>query len=272
MLFAERKRLAEITEREARGESVWTEEVELPARVKLAKAWKVAREQTGNFDDFIVNELTTDLGINGPSTDPNILTNMALREDMLFTYLEVVYLAVVEYSLLPEAYLAFESSVNRVLNAHRVKYRMVEGQIIPLEAEELHVAVVEPVLRLLHGRPELEKAHVSYLKALKEISNEDGPDAITDAATALQETLNALGCEGNALGDLIKSAKKKGLLAPHDLTLTAGIEKFMHWVSADRSETGDAHQTSPATLADAWLMVHIVGALIIRLADPSKRA
>lgn len=96
------------------------------------------------------------------------------------------------------------------------------------------------------------------------------PDAITDAGTALQEALQALGCGGNALGGLIKDAMKKGLLAPHDATLASGIKNFMAWASADRSETGDAHKSSDATLDDAWLMVHIVGALIVRLAGTPR--
>jgi hypothetical protein len=37
-----------------------------------------------------------------------------------------------------------------------------------------------------------DKARAAYLKALKEIQANDAPDAITDAATALQETLTAL--------------------------------------------------------------------------------
>lgn len=60
-------------------------------------------------------------------------------------------------------------------------------------------------------------------RALGEISNGKPGDAITDAGTALQETLTALGCDGNNLGALIKSAKAKGLLAAHDARDGVGV-------------------------------------------------
>lgn len=66
-----------------------------------------------------------------------------------------------------------------------------------------------------------------------------------------------------ALGPLIDDALRKGLLAPHD-------KKLADWVSADRTTTGDAHRHSEATESDAWLTVHVVGALIVRLADSGR--
>ena len=45
----------------------------------------------------------------------------------------------------------------------------------------------------------------------------------------------------------------------------------MHWVAADRSETGESHLTSDASRDDAWLIVHIVGDFIMRLASAEKR-
>jgi hypothetical protein len=50
------------------------------------------------------------------------------------------------------------------------------------------------------------------------------------------------------------------------------VEKILHWVSADRSEKGDAHEVSTATVDDAWFIVHIVGAVILRLSKASPRA
>jgi 5'-3' exonuclease len=106
---------------------------------------------------------------------------------------------------------------------------------------------------------------ISYQKALEEISQGHPDDAITDAATALQDTLTLLGCHGHALGPLISDAKKRGLIAAHDAPI-------FHWVSADRSETGDGHHKSNATVEDAWLAVHVVGALILRLVTGGPRA
>jgi hypothetical protein len=46
---------------------------------------------------------------------------------------------------------------------------------------------------------------------------------------------------------------------------------FLNWASADRSQTGDSHKQSDATIADAWLAVHVIGALILRLASDDPR-
>jgi hypothetical protein len=45
----------------------------------------------------------------------------------------------------------------------------------------------------------------------------------------------------------------------------------MHWVAADRSQSGESHHASDATRDDAWLIVHIVGAFIVRLAAGGER-
>lgn len=163
----------------------------------------------------------------------------------------------------------FAREVNVVLAEHRIAFKFVDGELIPFSSDELLQEVVEPALRLLVGE-RFSGAHSAYLDALKEIGAGSPADAITDAGTALQECLVALGLKGNALGPLIKDAKKSGQLGSHDQTLTDGVEKFMHWAAADRSTTGDAHRISGAVTADAWLMVHVVGALMVRLVDPGR--
>jgi hypothetical protein len=93
---------------------------------------------------------------------------------------------------------------------------------------------------------------------LHKLPGGDPADAITDVGTALQEMLVYLGAQGNALGPLLKDAEQRGLLGPYDA-------KLVGWVSADRSNRGDTHSASSATKGDAWLTVHVVGALILRL-------
>jgi hypothetical protein len=152
---------------------------------------------------------------------------------------------------------------------HRIAFKFVDGELIAFESDELMQEVVEPALRLLAGET-FAGAHAAYLGALKELGK-DAANAVTDAGTALQETLTVLGCKGNALGPLLKDARRNGLLAGHDQQLVDGILKFGEWASADRSESGDSHKVSSATTADAWLMVHVVGALIVRLTDRVPR-
>jgi hypothetical protein len=157
--------------------------------------------------------------------------------------------------------------VETVLAEERISYDFVDGEMVPFESKELHNAVIEPALHLLSGKKEFSGAEKAYLDALHELSKGDASDAITDAGTALQETLTALGCEGNALGPLLASARKQRLLGSHDYPLLTLLEKTIDWVSADRSNMGDAHKAGAATRADAWLTVHIVGAIIVRLSE-----
>ena len=164
---------------------------------------------------------------------------------------------------------AFRERVKEIFDDHRITYDLIDGEMIPFESREMHQEVVAPVLRLLAGHPDLEAVEDAYHDALGEIMKNPG-DAITDAGRALQVTLELLGCEGNKLGPLIASARAKGLLASHDSGLTEGIRKIMDWVSADRSNLGDAHTASDPTPEDAWFTVHVVGALILRLAGGTR--
>src|ERR1700680_353350 len=142
--------------------------------------------------------------------------------------------------------------------------------MLPFKSKELHQEVIEPATKLLRN-PKYPKAEKAYQDALEEVTGGKPSDAITDVGTALQETLIALGCHGDSLGPLIKSAKAKGLLAAHDARMTQAIEDIMQWVAADRSEKGDSHKAEAATKGDGVFLIHVVGALIVRLAGASGR-
>lgn len=164
----------------------------------------------------------------------------------------------------------YEDSVNDVFNEHRIGYKFIDGELVAYQDDELMQESVEPALRLLVGE-KFDKAHQSYLAALHQISQNEAGNAITDAATALQETLEALGCQGKDLGKLITDARKKGMFGPQDSPMTEGIHSIVRWVASDRNQIGDAHRFSPARREDAWLIVHVVGAIIVRLAEGSSR-
>ncbi len=159
----------------------------------------------------------------------------------------------------------FIQTVRTILHEHRVSFDLIDGNFVPRESLEMHESVVIPVLTLLGGRRGFDGAETAYQKALSELHTGSPDDAITDAGTALQETLVALGCSGNSLGPLAKSAINKGVITGYD-------GKIVDWVSADRSSKGDAHNAKPASREDAWLAVHVVGALILRIADGPLRS
>ena len=67
---------------------------------------------------------------------------------------------------------------------------------------------------------------------------------------------------------MLDDARKKGLLGPHDSTLATGIEKIGDWVNGRPQRARRRAPREDADFDDAWLAVHVTGALILRL---SKR-
>jgi hypothetical protein len=158
----------------------------------------------------------------------------------------------------------FRQRVEAVLSENRLGFDFVNGDMQPFESKELFAEVLAPALTLLAGSPEFARAESAYQDALRELSEGHPADAITDATTALSETLRALGCKDNSLAAQGRTAQSKRLLTTYDA-------KLLDWAQADRFNLGDAHQgATPATLDDAWLVVHIVGALIVRLSRGAR--
>lgn len=278
MLHGRRKRLEQIAEREARGESLWTKSFDAPVRMRIWAFLEIVLGRVVYLDQRVVSAVRTsfltELGRELPSASKGRLMVKTWVTELDDSDMPSLLEAIVASMGDRDHGLGVTPSraINSVLNEHRIAFEMINGEMVEFESKELHSEVVAPVLRLLSGRPGWDKVESAYQDALREISDNKPGDAITDAGTALQEALVTLGCTGNALGPLAKDARKKGLLAPHDETLNDAIQKIIDWVSADRSTTGDAHKASQATRDDAWLAVHVVGALILRLAGGSPRA
>lgn len=283
-LYSERRRLRAEAEREAAGEVLWSETFPPQAVIKLAEAWEVFANDyddtttmtRGSFQYQMASELSTifrmEVGSQPPVSTPERYALSTLEPHQHADLLEAIY-RIFKRNFSDESKVElFENVVNDILNSHRVAFKMIGGEIYPYSADPVYGAIVEPTIQLL-VHPKFQKAKIAYTNALKEIQGGEPGDAVTDAGTALQEALTALGCKGNALGPLIKDARAKGYLAAHDSQLEEGITKMLHWVSADRSEMGDAHKGDvPTLLPDAWLTVYVVGALIIRLASDRPRA
>ena len=242
--------------------------VRIPPAQVFAEARRVILEQVGLFTLTGTNDAAQDF----------FKYFQTCPDDMFPTVIEALIPALdrgddveSEYSSWHESWAgAFTRETSEIFAQERVGWELIDGHMVEIHSKELHEAAVEPALRLLH-RSGFAKADKQYRDALDELAQGKASDAITDAGATLQEMLEALGCEGNQLGDLVRSAAKKRLLGAHDTPLVEAIEKTMHWVAADRSEMGDAHGATQATREDAWLIVHVVGALIVRLASGQER-
>jgi hypothetical protein len=281
--------MQDMAEREAAGESFWTEGFSQKVRRRIRHAYdnlgysfldssgecftdarRMILEQEG--DEFLSASAVV------PYRDFELFLIDA-PDDMYPTALEALVIAIDNLRVDEDFYgppptdgfsSRLRNAVNEVFSQERVAWKLVQHEMVEMKSQELHEALVEPALRLIHDA-RFARVDATYRKSLKELSSGDGADAVTDSGTALQELLTELGCDGNQLGDLIRSARKKEILAAHDASTLDALEKAMHWVAADRSETGDSHHASEASREDAWLIVHIVGAFIVRLASGGKR-
>ncbi|BBX23423.1 hypothetical protein MTER_28340 [Mycolicibacter terrae] len=292
-LYAERLRREAQAAALATGATQWTEELDTAVRVKLFAAWQDAivslnQDERDEIHSWIKRRTLRSLA-DDPSPQhmrpgtvcPNdhLLSLIEAEHEILQKFAEILKdtgaVPYPEHRLAPalDAPERFRADVNRIFEAHVVAFHLHQNsRLIEIDSQEMHNAVVEPTLYLLHSQPRFAGAETAYQKALKELRNRDAGDAITDAATALQDVLLALGCTGNALGPLLKSARSKGLLKGSDTPLTEAIAKTVDWVSATRGE-GEAHTGNPdINMSDAWMMVHVVGALAIRLSETDQLA
>lgn len=293
-LFAERVRRKAQAHRLASGETQWTDQLNRDVRVKLGLAWDDATAQLGPADlqwleTFIEHKSLRSIGW---TLRPDLMRLMTTTTDneRLLSLIEVEHESLRALSDRAQAFggpylggswggpgLTFDPAekfrldVNRILLAHIVAFNLHHNsRLVPVDSHEMHGAVVEPTLYLLHSQPRFADAEVAYQNALKELRNHEAGDAITDAATALQEVLTALGCSGGALGDLLRSARNRGLVKGNDTPLTEAVGRTIDWVAAKRNQ-GEAHKGDPdINMSDAWMVVHVVGALVLRLSEASQ--
>lgn len=274
-LFAERKRIRQIEEREAAGESFWTVEVSERARRQVAHLYRHTCDWTEKSRFNLAAQASqmycASLGIRSAYIQPDDLAGIE-DSDYFLSFVEAIHKVLRQSNAARGHAEPFAEMVNHILNSNRVAYKFVNqsSQFVELESLELHVEVVEPAIRLVYGDPRLEADQIAYMNALRQISQGDAPNAITDAGTALQESLKALGAEGKVLGDQLKDARKRDLLPGRDSPLLGSVLKAMEWVASERNQNGDGHNVTDATLDDAWLIVHVVGALIVRLAGSPR--
>lgn len=280
-LFNQRKRQEEIQAAEAAGESLWTPEFDSHARVGIWQAFVDAVQ--GNNQALIhavnaahgllirdehVHRLAVAYG--QPGEDLSKFLHERASDRQVASVVEALALGLGQMS--PNFVARYERRINDLLQSERIAYELVNSEIVELSSQELHTEVVAPALRLLSGRAGWQNVERAYQQALRELADGRVDNAITDAGSALQESLSCAGAQGRSLGPLISDARKRGILGPHDSALTTAIEGIMDWVSADRSQRGDGHRgASPASREDAWLTVHVVGALILRLASGGLR-
>jgi hypothetical protein len=164
----------------------------------------------------------------------------------------------------------FIEVVNDILLHSRIDWAYEDDKFQERGNSVLHSEVVRPASILLDADPKFASASAGFQAALTRLS-ENKPDvAITDAASSVQEFFRALGVTGNSISNQLDNAQKAKVLSAYDRSL---LKPIVDWVNSDRSDRGNAHRyrESDATKADAWLAVHVAGALMVRLSNEEPR-
>ena len=294
-LFGLREHRKETRRRETQGANLWSERLVPEVRTKFAHTIVALGQELENAVDEsrrlhgfagVVNAATRSacmhLGIislprqrRWPASEEVLLDAVVdtdTDQSLVFSLVEAIWQVTSSFTFSPkwranwtDPRLQFASNLQTILEDHRVAFDFVEGSFIPRGEQAMHSSVVLPTLTLLSGREQLATAESKYLDALKSIQERRFDDAITDSCAALEATLSALGCNGNTLGKKFHHGVSLGIATSYD-------KKLVEWLSADRGTKGDAHpEGSMATRVDAWLSAHVVGAFILRLADPEGR-
>lgn len=294
-LFGLREHRKKLSRQEAQGAKLWSEHLDREVRTKFAHTIVLLGEEHQNavdrnhqlrdFSDVVdraTRSVCFQLGIpllshqhSWPASENELLNTIvdsATHKDLIFSLVEAIWQTTSTFlypptggAHRPDPRLQFAANIQTVLEDHRIAYDFIEGRFISRGEEIMHRSVVLPTLTLLSGRRQLATAESKYLDSLKSIQDRRFDDAITDSCAALEATLGALGCKGNSLGKKFHQAVSLGIATSYD-------KKIVEWLSADRGAKGDAHPGgSTATRVDAWLSAHVVGAFILRLADPDGR-
>jgi len=164
----------------------------------------------------------------------------------------------------------FLYQVNDLLLASRVEWHFEDDHFVRLGNSTMHTAIVKPASILLDLDPRFARASSGFQLALTRLSDNQPDVAITDAASAVQEFFRCLDVYGQSVSDQLNNAQKKGIITTTDKKL---LKPLFDWVNADRSDKGNAHavRNQDSTRADAWLAIHVAGALMVRLSDREPR-
>lgn len=277
-LFSTRKKLAELAKKESEGFSFWTNEFSQEVKNKLLFAFMETTNQHVPFQEKARDILRKDLGKFFLS-NPDVLGYEDFQhyfinsngEDFV-SVIEACQTALndpslYEYRMYIKSFEHFPNEVNRILAENRVSYQLVGNEIIEHKSKVLFTSILEPILLKTAHNESLSGVNKAFMEAIEELSLGKPANAITDASRALEESLRFLGAEGSGPGELFADSKKKGLLKPHDLPLFEALAKAVAWVSAQRTNHGDAHKQTEPENSEAWATVYICGALILKILD-----
>lgn len=156
-LHNRRRRLAQLTEREAAGESFWVDKFSERVRTRLLHLFQGSTGYSGVFAEHARMLILQDEGwrtlTNSSDRSTDFLKYLATcPDDMMPTVIEAIYEALRDANLRSrygDVSSVWLEGTNEILAEERVSWEFVGSEMTPFSSREMHVEVVEPVLRLL---------------------------------------------------------------------------------------------------------------------------
>lgn len=286
-----RARRHRAADRESAGESLWTETLSLEARNRLAACVRdqlTGDAMDGDMSEFLysiaqtvcdaagatglVEEFPEGTGILYDFEFVDHIRNPLTEQGVVFGLIEGLWRQHADWAGTgvqtdERACESLTAKITEILEDHRIGLVFVNGQFLPRSGSSLDAGLLVPALEFLTGDARFADADAMYNEALAAIRDRQPNEAITKACTALQSLLAAMGCGARTdkLSTQFAQAIDTGLLAKHDKPLQG-------WLMADRGNLGSAHPgETPANRDDAWLTVHVVGSIILRLSRGEGR-
>jgi HEPN domain-containing protein len=131
--------------------------------------------------------------------------------------------------------------INQIFEEEGIGYRWVAGRLVRFDGEVTHeLAVVPALTALATGR--FGAAQAEFDAALTAFRRGDYRDTLTHANAALESVLKVLtGKTSGTAGDLIKEARRQGLIPKPLGGSVENLEKLMHGIPAIRGQEGSSH-------------------------------
>jgi hypothetical protein len=131
--------------------------------------------------------------------------------------------------------------VNSIFAEEGIGYRWVAGKIVRFDEGFTHEQAIKPAIELLAGGG-FGAANEEFGAAVDAYRAERWRDAITNANAAFESVLKVVTGKPNlAAADLIREAKREGVIPGYLEASAENLERLMHAIPAARGQQGSAH-------------------------------
>jgi hypothetical protein len=135
--------------------------------------------------------------------------------------------------------------INRVFSEEGVGYRRVGGRLLRYDGEVTHQEAIVPALQAL-ANGDYGAAEDEFGEAVSDFSRGRWRSSLTHANASFESVLKVLTGESKGTaGDLIKIARKKGLIPGYLGASSETLATLMHGLPAARGQQGSAHGMGP---------------------------